>query len=150
MLINIDPISIPRSYLLPTILIVEDDEDTAEALHLFFQMTGYICLIQTKGSGFLALVEQVMPSLIIIDYLLPDSKGADLCNLLKNNINTRNIPVIMYSAYPQEFFSSETSGYDAFIAKPFDLDNMLQLVRKLLIRHRSLLSGPGCKKEPTS
>jgi DNA-binding response OmpR family regulator len=132
MLNKVNPMSTTRSYLLPTILIVEDDEDTAEALHLFFQMTGYICVIQTKGSGFLALAEQVLPSLIIIDYLLPDSKGADLCASLRNNINTRNIPVIMYSAYPEDFFSAQTCGYDEFIAKPFNLDNMLQLIRKLL------------------
>lgn len=121
-----------RCYSLPKILLIEDDQATADVLQQFFQMTGYICLLSRLGTDIIEIIANYRPNLIIIDYRLPQTNGADLCLEIKKNEMMRSIPVIIYSAYPISIDELARYGCTAFIAKPFDLDDIIKKVEQLL------------------
>ena len=120
---------------LPKILIVEDDEGIADMYREMFHMLGYHCKIRGTAREAQELVKEYHPNLIIIDYLLPEINGGELCSQIKNDAETCNIPVIICSAYSRVILSLGTYGCDAFIPKPFDLDDMTQTVENLLESH---------------
>lgn len=135
MLLNYANASTNAVYQLPKILIIEDDQAISEVLQQFFKMTGYPCLTRASALDIVALVNELQPSLIIMDYLLPQINGGDLCSRIKSETEFRNIPVIICSAYPRVLMSLGDYGSDAFITKPFDLDDLMTTVELLL--HKS-------------
>lgn len=133
---------IKESYTLQKILLIEDDMATVEVLKYFFSMIGYDFLTIRTGTGLAELITNFRPGLIIVDYLLPTTNGADLCMNIKKNAETAAIPIIIYSAYPLSAAEIILYGCDAFIAKPFDLDDLAEKVEFLLQE----ASFKGCNK----
>lgn len=121
-------------YTLPKILIIDDDEATSDVLYQFFKMTGYSCQTRPSVNNIIELIHEVQPNVIILDYLLPEVNGGDLCCQIKRETAFRNIPVIICSAYPKVLLSLGTYGSDAFIAKPFNLDDLMRTIEILLHR----------------
>src|SRR5215217_7116255 len=117
---------------LPKILIVEDNEGIADMLKELFQMIGYMCLVRRTAVDTLQLVKDYQPSLVIVDYLLPEMNGGELCSQIKRDPATQHIPVILSSAYPRVLLSLGTYGSDAFISKPFNLDDLMRTIEQLL------------------
>jgi CheY-like chemotaxis protein len=122
-------------YQLPKVLIIDDDQAIIDVLKQFFQLCGYVCITRQSADDIIALVTHVRPSVIILDYLLPEINGGDLCGRIKREGSLRDIPVIICSAYPKVFLSLGTYGSNAFIAKPFNLDEVLRTVNYLLYNH---------------
>lgn len=122
------------TYRLPKILLFEDDAATAEVMQFYFKMNGYICKVKTTGSNALSYIKQELPSLVIVDYLLPELNGLELCTALKRDPLTASCPVILYTAYTNIPETAKHCGCDLFIAKPLDLDDVLQKVHQLLGR----------------
>ena len=120
--------------MLPKILIIDDDEATADVLQQFFNMNGYTCFTQPSALNIVELVKEVKPIAIIMDYLLPEINGGDLCSRLKREAAFDKIPVIICSAYSKVSLSLGNYGSDAFIAKPFNLDDLMETVEGLLNR----------------
>ena len=71
-------------------------------------------------------------ALIVLDVLLSGKDGRAICRKLKSQDETRHIPVVMISAYPDAERSSKEVGADAFVAKPFAIDDVLMTVETLL------------------
>ncbi|MCX2481574.1 response regulator [Pedobacter sp. MC2016-15] len=135
-LINTKPVKNTR-YFRARILIIEDDEPTASVLHDFFQMFGYECITIPFVVDIVDVTKDVKPSLIIMDYLLPKANGGEMCGRLKRDVALGQIPVIICSAYNKEYLSLDKYLSDAFIAKPFDLDDLLYTVHRLLYKPNS-------------
>jgi DNA-binding response OmpR family regulator len=110
------------------ILIIDDDTDLLELLQDFLENNGFEIKTNQSSAGIFETITQYQPDLIILDYLLDGINGGELCHQVKS---TTHIPVILYSAYSRVLLSLGTYGCDQFIPKPFDLDFLLESVRRL-------------------
>ena len=118
------------------ILIIENDPDTLDIVSILLGNSGYSVMPSaTKLS--LPEITEAGPNLIIIDYLLNDGVGSDLCLELKTDPATKHIPVILFSASHHLEAIAHSSHADAFIAKPFDLVEFVQVVDKLAFPFKS-------------
>ncbi|MDB5131308.1 MAG: hypothetical protein JWR02_1057 [Mucilaginibacter sp.] len=114
------------------ILIIDDDAALLEILKDFLQESGFEVLTDEKGLNVFQLIERFRPNLIILDYLLDDINGGEICHQVKHHPASKHIPVILYSAYPKVLLSLGTYNCDLFIPKPFDLSPFLNEITKLV------------------
>jgi YesN/AraC family two-component response regulator len=102
-------------------------------------MTNYLTqsfkvITATHGSEALKLAELYMPDVIICDVMMPEMDGIELCNLLKNNLNTSHIPVILLSAKAEieNFVEGLETGADDYMAKPFHLPVLAAKIKSFI------------------
>ncbi|MDO8551488.1 MAG: response regulator transcription factor [bacterium] len=112
------------------ILIVDDDEAIVEALKLTTEMEGYRVKTASKAEEVFPMVCEFCPDLVILDILLDGEDGRIVCQSLKSNLQTQNIPVIMISAHPTMAKTVEDYGADDFLPKPFDINDLLKRISK--------------------
>lgn len=129
---NHDPLTGPP-LTRASILIVEDDKAITFMLTDVLESTGYHVREAATGAAARSLVEQHRPDLIILDLVLPDEDGLVLCSVLKS---MANVPILICSATQRrrDAFLSLKLGADDFIAKPFDVYDLLARVEVLLRR----------------
>lgn len=118
----------------PLILVVDDDPGILDALRILFESEGYRVQTCEKGDYVEALRDNsgTLPDAIVLDVLLSGKDGRTICRALKSQEVTRHIPVVMISAHPAAEQSVKEVGADAFVAKPFAIDDMLDTVAALL------------------
>lgn len=114
------------------ILVVDDDQDILEALSVILSMDNYDVVGTTRGEEAFDKVSGKKPDLILLDVLLSGIDGRDICRKLKTQLTTKNIPIIMISAHPDAAWSTKKAGADCFVAKPFDIDDLLSRIEKHL------------------
>ena len=120
------------------ILIIEDEPDIAESLRYNFEREGFKVLIAESGEKGLrfALDEQISPSLIVLDLMLPGMSGLELCRRLRREPVTRKTPIIMLTAKVTEAdkIAGLEIGADDYIVKPFSVKEVVARVRAVLRR----------------
>ena len=84
------------------ILIVEDEPDVAELLAHHLRKEGFAVAIVGTGRAAFAAVKNESPALIVLDLMLPEISGLDLCRMIKSNPETENVPILMLSARIEE------------------------------------------------
>jgi DNA-binding response OmpR family regulator len=116
-----------------TILLVEDDTAVAYMLTDVLESSGYSVQVAGTGAAARAMVDQHRPDLIILDLVLPDEDGLVLCSVLKT---IASVPILICSGTQRrrDAFLSLKLGADDFIAKPFDVYDLLARVEVLLRR----------------
>jgi len=112
--------------------IVEDDEDIRYIISYILTDMGYEVKLSETVADFHAQMKVSEPDLILLDVMLPDGNGLELCLELKQETETSHIPVIIMSAHATEYEVLRRSCAEDFIAKPFDLDDLLVLIAKHL------------------
>lgn len=115
------------------IYIVEDDENIQEIITFNLEKNGYKVKSFLKGKDFLDYFERNKPDMVILDLMLPDMDGFDVCKYVKNN---SNVPVIILSARGEEFdkvFGLEL-GADDYIVKPFGVRELLARIKNVFKR----------------
>jgi two-component system phosphate regulon response regulator PhoB len=118
-------------YMAKRIHIVEDDEDIRYIVCYILTEIGYAVTLADCIADFKAQQQQdFRPDLILLDVMLPDGNGLELCLELKNSPATRDIPVIIMSAHATEAQVLRKVNADEFIGKPFDLDELTELIKK--------------------
>lgn len=122
------------------ILIVDDNPAIVEATKTMLTFEGYRVETQTNGSGLHSL-RPPLPDLILLDILLPDADGRQLCTQLKQAECTRHIPVVLFSAYARATDNWQESGADALLVKPFHIPELLATISPLLLETE--LQGSG-------
>jgi CheY-like chemotaxis protein len=120
------------SELKPFALIVEDEQDTADAYREALRFSGVRALTVLNGRDALRRAEELIPDLIILDYRLPDVHGRELCRQLRANPETERVPILVVTASPQDDPDSDCP--DAVLAKPCLLPTLLAASRLLLRR----------------
>jgi|SRR5690348_6293136 DNA-binding response OmpR family regulator len=110
------------------ILVVDDDADILSVMETLLTKKGFEVETTTKGENTFPKIESFKPDLILLDVLISGNDGRAICRKLKSNQETMHIPVIMFSAHPAAATSISEYGADDFIAKPFDVNNLLQKV----------------------
>lgn len=120
-----------------TILVAENDPDIRYVLTLLLNQAGY--QVQTIAEGSSIVEKKVdLPDLFILDKDMPLIDGLALCKYLKLKEETKNIPVIMISAYHDLKGRAKEIGVDEFLEKPFDLKHLLNLIDKCIESKRLL------------
>ena len=114
------------------ILVVDDDPDILDALRFMLEDAGYEVTTSEKGDYAENLHDTNggLPDVIILDVLLSGKDGRLICQKLKGQDETRHIPIIMISAHPNARQSVTAVGADDFVAKPFDMDELLVKIAK--------------------
>lgn len=114
------------------IAIVDDDVAILDSLGTILDMEGFEVNTFVKGSEIFNFVESVSkPNLILLDMWLSGEDGRDICKKLKENEVTKNIPVVIMSASRGLEDTAIQSGANAFIAKPFEIDEMISKLNQL-------------------
>ncbi|MXV52111.1 response regulator [Pedobacter sp. HMF7647] len=112
------------------ILVLDDSEDTLTAVKDVLEVSGYEVKPINDWRQIFETLETFEPDLIILDYLLKDSNGGEICHQIKSNPRWNHVPVIILTAYPKVLLSLGTYGCDLFLEKPFDVQNFIDEVSK--------------------
>ena len=120
----------------PTILVVDDEEDIVELVELNIAREGYRVLTCGTGEQALKLAGSKLPSLVILDLMLPGIDGLEVCKKLKSDPKTQNIPIVMLTAKGEEsdIVTGLELGADDYITKPFSGKVLVARVRRILRR----------------
>lgn len=118
------------------ILVVDDDKSINELVKVNLELAGYKVLQAYDGVVAFALVKQELPSLIILDVMMPDVDGFTVAKRIRENDSTKNIPIIMLTALSQlqDKVNGFNIGVDDYLVKPFETEELLVRVRALLKR----------------
>lgn len=116
------------------ILIVEDVEDHLEIVKIILEQHNYNILTATNGKSGLESAQKNLPNLMILDVMLPEMNGYEVCRALRSDQKTRGIPVIMLSvkSNPEDIEAGYKSGANEYITKPFNLEELIKKVKKHL------------------
>jgi DNA-binding response OmpR family regulator len=120
----------------PRILIIEDEQDVVDLLTLNLRKAGFALSTATDGATGLRKAREESPSLIILDLLLPKMPGLEICKVLKTDIATRQIPILMLTAKAEEIdrIVGLEFGADDYVTKPFSPRELVLRVNAILRR----------------
>jgi DNA-binding response OmpR family regulator len=118
------------------ILVVDDDPDISMMLKLMLEYKGYSITILEKADETLKILIENNFSMAIIDMLLSGISGTDVCADIRQNNQTASLPVLMISAHPNAKEICLQAGANDFIAKPFDMNDILFRISNLLNKQK--------------
>ncbi len=127
------------------LLIVEDDNDISNMLRIYFSSQGYDVETALRGGDALEKTRQSMPHLIVLDIMLPDINGYEVCRQLRTTTRTSHIPVIFLTQKDErsDRLQGLELGADDYITKPFDIDELKLRVQNAIARsERESLTDP--------
>jgi two-component system phosphate regulon response regulator PhoB len=120
-----------------TILVVDDERDLLDSLRFSLEREGFCALTAHSGAAALSLMGQSpAPDLVLLDWMLPDMAGTEVCRTIRMSERTRGTPVIMISARGEEIdrVVGFELGADDYVTKPFSVRELLLRVRAILRR----------------
>jgi DNA-binding response OmpR family regulator len=114
------------------ILICDDDEGILEMLEMILEDTGYDIVPERNSLNIYNLINQEHPDLLLLDLWMPVLSGDQVLRTLKTNPDTSKLPVIIISASTEGKHIAREAGADEFIAKPFDVNQLIIKVKEIL------------------
>jgi len=122
----------------PHVLVVEDEDSLATLLQYNLQKEGYEVTLAGDGEEALLTVEERLPDLIVLDWMLPKVSGIEVCRRLRQRNETRNIPIVMLTARGEETdrVRGLDTGADDYVVKPFSMSELVSRIRAVLRRIR--------------
>lgn len=131
------------------ILIVDDDPDMVELLRFALTEAGYSACTATTGMEALAEAQRSSPDLVVLDLLLPEMNGFNVCENLRRNPATASVPIIMMTVLPGQFprLVGVEAGVNAYVNKPFQTQDLIACVGGLLggsSKASNPVNAPGC------
>ena len=120
----------------PVVMVVEDEEALGLLLKYNLEKEGYEVVIETRGNKALADVEKYAPSVILLDWMLPEISGVEICKLIRSKPDIKNIPIIMLTAKGEEEdkIKGLSAGADDYVTKPFSIPELMARVKANLRR----------------
>ncbi|WP_417525707.1 phosphate regulon transcriptional regulator PhoB [Marinovum sp.] len=133
----------------PTVLIVEDEPAQREVLSYNLEAEGFRVSRAEDGEQALLLAEEEAPDIIVLDWMLPNVSGIEVCRRLKSRPETRAVPVIMLSARAEEVdrVRGLETGADDYVVKPYSVVELMARVRAQLRRTRPASVGERLEYE---
>jgi PleD family two-component response regulator len=118
------------------ILVVEDDFDISNMLRIYFQSQGYEVSVAPRGGDALEMCRQQLPHVIVLDIMLPDIDGYEVCRQLRSNLRTKHIPIIFLTQKDErsDKIHGLELGADDYITKPFDVEELKLRVKNAMAR----------------
>jgi len=120
----------------PLILIVEDEEPLAEMLRYNLDRAGFRTVVAATGEEALSVCDVELPDLVVVDWMLPERSGIEICRALRSREATKKLPIIMLTARGEESdrVLGLESGADDYVVKPYSPREMLARINALLRR----------------
>ena len=116
------------------ILVVDDNEDILFMLKSYFRLKGYDVVVSLTCKEALSIFYTFQPNLVLLDVNVGEEDGRVMCKQIKSQADYRHIPVILISANADGLKAYEEHGASAAVEKPFNLPQLLSLVKSLLNR----------------
>lgn len=116
------------------VLVADDDPGVLRLCRTALTRYGFEVLEAGDGEAAVILADREQPDLVILDWMMPILNGIDALRVLKSGQSTRQIPVVMLTALAEvpEITAATYSGADAYVPKPFRVDELMVLVRRLI------------------
>lgn len=120
------------------IIVIEDEIDLQSVLEYNLKQAGYSVTLAGRGQDGIKAVQQHIPDLILLDLMLPDISGIDVCRTLKAQPSTKAVPIIMVTARGEEIdrVVGFEIGADDYVVKPFSVRELLLRISAILRRNR--------------
>ncbi len=136
----------------PTVLVVEDEPAQREILTYNLESEGFRVSTADNGEDALMMVAEEMPDLIVLDWMLPNVSGIEICRRLKTRPDTRAVPIIMLSARSEEVdrVRGLETGADDYVIKPYSVVELMARARAQLRRTRPASQGQVLEYEDIS
>ncbi|MDW3221420.1 MAG: phosphate regulon transcriptional regulator PhoB [Paracoccaceae bacterium] len=133
----------------PRVLVVEDEPAQREVLAYNLEAEGFAVSRAENGEEALMLVDETAPDVIVLDWMMPNLSGIEVCRRLKIKSETRSIPIIMLSARSEEVdrVRGLETGADDYVIKPYSVIELMARVRSQLRRVRPAASGERLEYE---
>ncbi|HVP85672.1 MAG TPA: phosphate regulon transcriptional regulator PhoB [Rhizomicrobium sp.] len=128
--------------LKPTVLVAEDESALVTLLRYNLEREGYRVVEATDGEEALLLATEEKPDLVLLDWMLPQLSGIEVCRRLRSRPETRNVPILMLTARGEEAdrVRGLNTGADDYITKPFSMTELLARLRAVMRRIRPSLA----------
>ena len=122
----------------PYILVMEDEDALATLLQYNLEKEGYDVTVAADGEEGLLQVDERLPDLVLLDWMLPKLSGIEVCRRLRGRAETRNLPIIMLTARGEESdrVRGLDTGADDYMTKPFSMTELTARIRAVLRRIR--------------
>lgn len=122
----------------PYILVMEDEDALSTLLQYNLEKEGYDVAVAADGEEGLMQVDERMPDIILLDWMLPKVSGIEVCRRLRGRAETRNLPIIMLTARGEESdrVRGLDTGADDYLTKPFSMVELVARIRAVLRRIR--------------
>ena len=127
------------------ILVVEDDNDISNMLKIYFSAQGYEVIVAGRGNDALERTRKQLPNVIVLDIMLPDIDGYEVCTRLRRNLRTSHVPIIFLTQKDErsDRIAGLELGADDYITKPFDIEELRLRVQGAMRRaERESLTNP--------
>jgi two-component system, OmpR family, phosphate regulon response regulator PhoB len=125
----------------PAVLVVEDESALSTLLRYNLEREGYRVFEARDGEEALILADEVKPDLVVLDWMLPQLSGLEICRRLRGRGDMRNVPIVMLTARGEETdrIRGLDTGADDYIVKPFSMTEFLARLRAVMRRVRPSL-----------
>lgn len=114
------------------ILIIDDEVDLVTLVKMRLELHNYHIIPLYTSKRSLEIAKREKPDLILLDIMMPDKDGYEVCRELKSDETTADIPIILFTAKPEQKkylkTGTESIGADDYILKPFDIENLLEKI----------------------
>ena len=116
------------------ILIVEDEESLLKLESILLTTKGYLVQGVTTGLAAMEAIEEEVPDLVLLDVMLPKMDGFEVCSRIKQNPQTKDLPVILLTAKktPEDIARGQAVGADHYITKPFKSAMVMDIIESLI------------------
>lgn len=118
------------------ILVIDDEVDLVDLVKTRLELNNYHIVPLYTSKRSLEITKREKPNLILLDIMMPDKDGYEVCRELKANEETRDIPIILFSAKPDQKnylkTDSQSVGADDYIVKPFEPDLLMTKIKALV------------------
>jgi len=118
------------------ILIVDDEPEILDFVAMRLESFGYAVMKASDGKEAMELLEKEIPDLILLDVMMPGKDGYEVCNEIKTDERTSRIPIILFTAKPQQKERLKSNykfiAADDYILKPFEAEDLLVKIKRLL------------------
>ncbi|MBX9804068.1 MAG: phosphate regulon transcriptional regulator PhoB [Caulobacteraceae bacterium] len=122
----------------PYVLVMEDEDALATLLSYNLEKEGYRVVVAADGEEGMLQIEERLPDLVLLDWMLPKLSGIEVCRRIRGKSETRNMPIIMLTARGEESdrIRGLDTGADDYLTKPFSMTELIARIRAVLRRIR--------------
>ena len=124
--------------MIKRVLILDNDPDVLDAMQEVLNYSGFEVKTIEETNDIFEIINNFKPDVILVDYILNGINGGEICHLIKASPRPSHLPVIILSAYPRVINSLGFYGCDSFIAKPFELDDLVNQVTYFTMQKKAV------------
>jgi DNA-binding response OmpR family regulator len=117
-----------------TILVVDDDKGATDLIEVILLSSGYVPVVVNDSSKAMEVAEQIKPDMILLDLMMPEPTGFQLCRMLRANPSFRTVPIVIITALDNtdSRVVAIGAGANGFLRKPFHVSDLTEKVKDLL------------------